>query len=142
MDRPKLQRLALLRRDDTEALLAAGRWTAAYYLIGYAVECGLKACLLKHLGESDAVFGDVKYLGRLAKCWTHDLEELVSLAGLGAAFGTARGANPALDNFWTTVLKWKETSRYEERDEADARALHEAVTNNPDGVLTWLQSRW
>jgi HEPN domain-containing protein len=28
---------------DAKLLLDAGRWHAAYYLAGYAVECGLKA---------------------------------------------------------------------------------------------------
>jgi len=37
--------LAEARVLDAEALLAASRWPAAYYLIGYAVECGLKACV-------------------------------------------------------------------------------------------------
>jgi hypothetical protein len=33
---------------DAQAHLAPGvdRWSAAYYLIGYAVECGLKSCVL------------------------------------------------------------------------------------------------
>ena len=28
-------------------MLAAGRYGAAYYIVGYAVECGLKACIAK-----------------------------------------------------------------------------------------------
>jgi hypothetical protein len=107
------------------------------------IECGLKACLLRHLGESDAVFGDEKYVRRLAECWTHDLVKLVGLAGLDADFGTARGANPTLDAYWGVVKDWKETSRYvETRPEAEARAMFEAVSSNPDGVFKWIQSRW
>ncbi len=34
---------------DAKVLLDAGRWHAAYYLAGYAVECGLKACVLAHI---------------------------------------------------------------------------------------------
>lgn len=107
------------------------------------MECGLKACLLRYLGESGAVFGDEKYLKKLLECWTHDLVKLVNLAGLDETFGLARQANPVLEAFWAVAKDWKESSRYEdERPEAEARALYEAVSNNPDGVFRWIQSRW
>lgn len=59
MDRKKLQWLAEERLKDAKALLGRKRWSGAYYLCGYAVECALKACLLRYLGESAAVFGDL-----------------------------------------------------------------------------------
>ena len=102
----------------------------------------LKACLLKHLGESNAVFGVQGYLKQLNECWTHDLVKLVTLAGLDGDFGTARGANPVLENYWGTVKDWRETSRYEEKTEVQARVLFEAVSHKPDGVFLWIQSRW
>lgn len=128
---------------DARVLLGRKRWAAAYYMSGYVIECGLKACLLRHLGESDAVFGDERYLKELAKCWTHDLVNLVGLAGLNAAFGVACGRNPTLNAYWGVVKDWKETSRYvESRPEADAMAMFEAVSHNSDGVFKWIQSRW
>jgi len=36
-----LKILAETRVADAMALLQAGRWAAAYYLLGYAIECGL-----------------------------------------------------------------------------------------------------
>ena len=142
MNRKQLQNLARERLKDARALLGRKRWSGAYYLCGYAIECALKACLLRYLGEPGAVFGDKNYLKELGKCWTHDLVSLVILAGLEADFGTARGANATLDNFWTVTKDWNETSRYEEKTEAEARRLYEAVSNNPDGVFRWIQSRW
>jgi len=142
VDRKKLQTLAKMRLKDAKALLGRKRWSVRNYLCGYAVECGLKSCLLRHLGESASVFGDQKYLKKLADCWTHDLVLLVNLAGLDADFGAARGANPALNAFWTVTKDWKESSRYEEKTEAEARALYEAVSHKPDGVFRWIQSRW
>jgi hypothetical protein len=110
---------------------------------GYAVECGLKACLLRYLVESSALFGEPGYLKKLADCWTHELVKLVNLAGLDAAFGAARGANPSLDGYWGVVKDWKETSRYDEtRPEGEARAMFEAVSHKPDGVFLWIQTRW
>jgi HEPN domain-containing protein len=142
VDRKQLQKLAKERLKDAKALLGRKRWSGAYYLCGYAVECGLKSCLLRYLGESGAVFGDQDYLKDLAKCWTHDVDKLVKLAGLDAEFGAARGANPALNNFWTIAKDWDEESRYQDKTEAEAKRLYEAISHNPDGVFRWIQSRW
>jgi HEPN domain-containing protein len=143
VNRKQWQNVAKERLKDAKALLGRKRWAAAYYLSGYVIECGLKACLLRHLGESDAVFGDDQYLKELVKCWTHDLVKLIKLAGLEAAFGVACSANPVLNAHWGVVKDWKETSRYvETKPEPDARAMFEAVSHNPDGVFKWIQSRW
>lgn len=144
MNRKQLQTLAKTRLGDAKALLGRKRWSGAYYLSGYAIECGLKAGLLRHLGESGAVFGEQgqAYLKDLAGCWTHDLVKLVKLAGLEAEFKAARDANPGLEAFWGVAKDWKETSRYQEATEDEARALFKAVSDNPDGVLRWIQSHW
>jgi hypothetical protein len=142
VDRKRLQTLAKERLKDATALLGRRRWSGAYYFSGYVIECGLKACLLKHLGESDAVFGDDKYLKRLTECWTHDLVKLVGLAGLDPLFGAARGANAVLAGFWGVVKDWKETSRYDLKTEVEARAMFEAVSHKPDGVFQWIVSCW
>lgn len=142
MDRKTLQRIAKARLKDAKALLGRKRWSGAYYLCGYAIECALKSYLLRYLGESAAIFGELGYLKKLAECWTHDLVKLVNLAGLDVEFGKAQAANPALENFWKATKDWKETSRYEEKTEVQARALYEAVSHNPDGVFRWIQSRW
>jgi HEPN domain-containing protein len=142
VDRKKLQRLAKTRLLDAKALLGRKRWSGAYYLCGYSVECSLKACLLKHLGDSDAIFREPQYLKELSGCWTHDLVKLLKLAGLEKDFGLARGANPALDAFWTVVSEWSESSRYDEKIEQEARSLYEAVSHNPNGVFRWIQSHW
>lgn len=131
MDRKQLQRLAKERIKDAKALLGRKRWSGAYYLCGYAVECGLKACLLRHLGESNALFGDPDYLKKLGGCWTHDLVRLVNLAGLDAEFGTARAANATLNTFWDVTKDWTEASRYEDNTtEAQAKRLYEASTTD------------
>jgi HEPN domain-containing protein len=68
------------RVRDAAALLSTRRWSAAYYLGGYAVECGLKACVVAYVKRNaDVIFRERRYS---EKCWTHDIEELVQLAGL------------------------------------------------------------
>jgi hypothetical protein len=70
------------------------------------------------------------------------LVKLVDSAGLKAEFDTACGANAALKDFWLVTKDWKESSRYEEKTEAEARLLYKAVSHKPDGVFRWIRSRW
>jgi hypothetical protein len=137
-----LQRLAVERLRDAELLLAGGQWSGAYYLAGYAVECGLKSCILHHLEKTGMIFRDRKYLRDLGDCWTHQFARLVELAGLAADLGISIGASPALGSYWEVVKDWKETSRYEQKMEAEARALYVAITQAPDGILSWIQKHW
>ena len=138
----ELQSLTRERVRDARALLAYGQWPGAYYMAGYALECALKSCILKRIYDTGIIFKDKKYLDNLGKCWTHDLVQLMTLAGLTADFGVACGANPQLNVYWGVAKDWQETSRYERKTEAEARDLFQAITNVPDGVLTWIQSRW
>jgi HEPN domain-containing protein len=142
VNRPELQRLAAERLRDAEILLAGSQWSAAYYLAGYAVEIALKSCILHHIEKTGAIFKDRDYLNKLSKCWTHELDKLLDLANLIGEMGLATKGNLALRNFWGTARDWKETSRYEQKAEAQARNLHEAITQDPDGVLKWIQKHW
>jgi len=142
VNRAELKQLTADRVRDAEILLANGQWTGAYHLAGYALECALKSCLLKYLDDTGIIFKDRKYLEKLAKCWTHDLNELLTLANLKIDFEKACGANRNLDSYWITAKDWNETSRYEQKTQQEAASLLESITNVPDGVLTWIRSRW
>ena len=47
------QAIAEKRMREARILLAANEPDGAYYLGGYAVECGLKACIITRLNTSD-----------------------------------------------------------------------------------------
>jgi HEPN domain-containing protein len=53
MNRRDFQKLALIRIEDARVLFRGGRYDAAYYLAGYAVECALKACIAKQTMRHD-----------------------------------------------------------------------------------------
>jgi HEPN domain-containing protein len=142
VNRKQLQALAKTRLKDAKALLGRKRWAAAYYLTGYVIECALKSCILRYLERTGIIFTDRDYLKKLGDCWTHDLVKLLNLAGLDADFGSAQSANPALADYWLVVKSWKETSRYDEKTETEAKALYDAVSHDPNGVFQWIQSRW
>jgi hypothetical protein len=139
------------RIRDAKALLDGGRYEFAYYTAGYAVECPLKACLLARMIHTAWVFQE---RWKAEECLTHDFGKLIDLAGLraelnaqlaaSAAAAAAAGGPPggAFAAHWATALQWKVASRYEAKPEAEARALYETITNDPDGVLRWLRNYW
>jgi hypothetical protein len=142
VNRPILQQLTRDRVRDAKALLAYEQWAGAYHMAGYALECALKSCILKHLDSTGIIFKDRKYLEKLSKCWTHDLVQLMELANLTSDFGVACAANVLLDANWGVAKDWTEISRYEQKTKVEARELFNAITNVPNGVLPWLQARW
>jgi len=137
VNRTELQRLAKERISDAEVLLAARHWSAAYYIAGYAVECALKACIAKLMKSEE--FPDRAFA---EKCWTHNLPQLLGLAGLKAKFDAAMLADPELAAKWDTVKEWTESSRYARTTQAKAELLYEAITDRKHGVLSWLKRRW
>ncbi len=137
MNRATFKRLSGLRLEDAGKLLAAKRYAGAYYLMGYAVECALKACVAKQVNQYD--FPDKKLAN---EAFTHDLEKLVRVAGLAPAFEKDRNANKALDLNWAVAKDWNESVRYELGiSEAQARDLFFACTGK-NGVLPWVRKRW
>ncbi len=138
--KPEWQRTAEERVGDAAALLKARRWSAAYYLAGYAVECALKACVVAYLKKNiSVIFRDRRFS---EKCWTHDFDELFKLAGLKAQWDADKAANPTLRNNWLIVNTWKETARYQRKARADAEGLFQAITDPANGVLPWIKNHW
>jgi hypothetical protein len=140
--RAEWQQLAEDRIVDAQALLAAGinRWSAAFYLIGYAVECGLKACVLARVAAHPEVIYENRKFSNDA--WTHDIESLVVVADIKVDRDNAALANPALALNWLRVKDWTEKSRYEQKTQFEAQRLFDAVTEANNGVMQWIRVRW
>lgn len=137
MNRSDFQQLAELRNDEAGILLTQGKPDGAYYLTGYAIECGLKACVARLTKEFD--FPD-KALA--TKCYTHSIKVLFDVAGLGAQRDADAAANPGFAANMRVLEDWSEGSRYERKTFAEARQLYDAVNDPTDGVFPWLKSRW
>ena len=137
MNRTKFQELTKIRVQEANTLLNAGQYPGAYYLVGYAIECALKACISKQVKQYD--FPDRKLAN---EAHTHELEKLVGLAGLKQDFEQDRQNNPNLNLNWTIMKDWKETSRYDsEITSQQALDLYSACIG-PNGVLPWIKKRW
>ncbi|MFB7720170.1 hypothetical protein [Nocardia sp. NPDC056100] len=129
--------VAQRRLDEAKALLAAQQWSGAYYLAGYAVECGLKAVISKDFAKYQIPDKDL-----MNKVYTHKLDELFKLADLQTKFTQERGRDSTLDRYWTIVKVWSESSRYETHPEQLARDMVTAVEDSGSGVLQWIQKQW
>lgn len=137
MNRSQLQQLAEERVIDAQALLNASRWSSAYYLAGYSVECALKACIAKLTNQHD--FPDK---GIAQRSYTHNIEALVGVAGLKQRRDEDVESNPALAANWLIIKDWNERVRYQARSESQARKLFAAITDATDGVLPWIKGHW
>lgn len=139
MNRAAWQQLAEERIAEAKILLAAQKWSGAYYLAGYAVECALKSCILARVEADGAIFREKKFSER---CWTHDLLELLELADLEVARDAHIAASLPRKQYWDTVEAWNEHSRYVRQAQQDAEKLMNAIDDPNDGVLLWIKSHW
>jgi hypothetical protein len=143
MNRSDFQDLAELRLKEARALLAAELPEGAYYLAGYSVECGLKACIAKRTQQHD--YPDKKLVD---KSYTHDVERLMDAAGLSDLLKSNLAMNEELELDWETVREWSEQSRYDQFKGdpmgglASAQSLIDAVESEKGGVLRWIRQSW
>jgi HEPN domain-containing protein len=137
MNRDDLRELALIRVRESLVLLKNKKYEGAYYLCGYVVECGLKACVAKQTRQYD--FPDKKTVD---ESYTHDLTKLVRTAGLELDLEKETKSNPDFGINWSIVKDWSEKSRYEKHTKKEAQALYFAVVTKKQGVLQWIQRHW
>ncbi|PXF60554.1 MAG: DNA-binding protein [Candidatus Methanogaster sp.] len=137
MNRYDLQDLALIRCREAYVLLENGNYEGSYYLCGYAVECGLKACIAKQTRLHD--FPDKKVVNA---SYSHKLEDLVKIAALEPNMDNELKSNPDFADNWYTVKDWSEKSRYEKHTDKEARDLYSAVADEKQGVLQWIKRHW
>lgn len=140
MDRPDWQALAEERILAAQALLSAGQWASAYYLAGYAVEFGLKSCVLVRVAKHPKLIFEERRFSE--KCWSHSVQDLIELAGLKDQRDADIVANPALEANWLLVTAWNEKSRYAKKVQAEAEALFSAITDRTNGVMQWIRIHW
>jgi len=124
--------------EDAGTLLEAGRYDAAYYVAGYAVECALKACIAATANRFDFPDKDT-----VNQSYTHGLEQLLGVAGLLESLRIAWNDDEALARYWPLVNQWDEESRYDAGMSAqEARDFYQAITDPDHGILQWIRHHW
>jgi HEPN domain-containing protein len=135
-DQATFQQLAQLRFAEAKLLLENGLPSGAYYLAGYAIECALKAIIATGFRANE-----IPDKSLVNSVYTHNLNELVNLAGLRRSLQEDMSMAPDLKASWTTVSNWSEHARYETWTADAAATMLEAVGAADKGLLQWLQKR-
>lgn len=131
--------LADLRVEEGKALLDKGLYVGAYYLLGYAVECALKACVCKHIKRYH-----FPKLSFIEDSYTHSLTDLLKLAGDKAKkFANRMKKDRDLRRYWNIVIDWDETDRYRlDIEDKLAKDFYWAINDPGHGVLKWIKKCW
>jgi HEPN domain-containing protein len=137
VNRKELQVLSRIRLREARGLAKLGMHDGAYYLAGYSIESALKACIAKKTRRHD--FPDKK---KADLSYTHNLRDLLRVAGLQRAWEERRKRDATFRDNWDNVLSWTEQSRYHTNDARMAKSLIDAVANPNNGVLRWIRLHW
>lgn len=135
--RADLRALAQAKIDDALLLLANGRVSNAYYLAGYAVEIGLKACVAAQLPAET-----IPDRALIRDIFKHDFKTLIGLAGLAGTLKQRQDEDGGFAANWALVLQWSPECRYELSDPMSARLLIDAIRDPQSGVLPWIKTYW
>ena len=137
LKRSDLQAHAQAKLDDAIILLQNSRFSNAYYLAGYAVELGLKACISRQM-----VAETIPDRTLIGKVFSHDPRTLVGLAGLARQLQEQEDNDPNFAANWALAARWTPDSRYEPVEQAKAQTLISAISDPTSGVLQWIKMHW
>lgn len=137
LKREDLQANAQAKLDDAIILLQHRRFSNAYYLAGYAVEIGLKACIAAQI--SAETIPDKAFIKRILD---HDFMALVGLAGLAKALKDQEDQDDVFGANWALVCEWSPDSRYESSDPTSAQTIVSAINDPNSGVFSWIKTLW
>ena len=138
MTRNDFQQLTRIRLKEARVLLLNGHYEGAYYLAGYAVECAIKACIAKNVKHYD--FPDKKLAN---ESHSHDLEQLIKVAGLQNKLNIKLQVNRQFELNWAIAKDWSEQKRYSTLiQNTSAKDFYSALTRRQHGIMTWLRSQW
>ena len=135
--RADLQANAQAKLNDAITLLQNERYSNAYYLAGYSVEIGLKACIAAQI--SAETIPEKEFIKRFLN---HNFMNLIGLAGLAVELEKQQDRNEAFSANWAVTSEWQPDSRYESWDVGAAQLIVRAVADPKSGVLTWIKTHW
>jgi hypothetical protein len=134
MLRRDFQTLSMVRIREAKALAKARLFDGAFYLGGLAVESALKSAIARETRRYE--FPDLR---RVQRAYTHNLEDLLKLAGLEPQLNNL---DPAIRVAWEKTRKWNVDTRYHlGRSESEVLDFLDAVAGR-HGVQRWLRQFW
>ena len=144
MTETELKKLTQLRLKEAKALCSTKLYDGSCYLAGYCIELALKAAICKRMGTPN-FFGTIRpETARAFKI--HNLEELITLAGLYTQFNERVNTNIQFGNNWSfikTTINWSEQLRYQMgRNQVETQMMLLALTDPQNGILPWIKKHW
>jgi HEPN domain-containing protein len=124
-------KVAMQRYEDAQLLLEGDRNTAANYLAGYAVECGLKALLLSAVTANECLEVVESFRGSEG----HNLDVLKARyrRRSQSIFPKAISGDLAYVNLWSTSLRYEPSN-------ASSREAKRFLTST-EAILGWIKGR-
>ena len=140
----EFKRLTQLRLKEANILCNNNMYDGSCYLAGYCIELSLKAAICKRMGTPN-FFGTIRpETARAFKI--HNLEELITLAGLYTQFNERVNTNIQFGNNWSfikTTINWSEQLRYQMgKNQVETQMMLLALTDTQNGILPWIKKHW
>ena len=144
MTETELKKLTQLRLKEAKALCNKKLYDGSCYLAGYCIELALKASICK-LMKTPNFFESIRpETARAFKI--HNLDELITLAGLRTPFNVYVDANIQFGNNWSfikTTINWSEQLRYQiGKNQLETEMMLLALTDPQNGILPWIKKHW
>lgn len=148
--RKELRELTYKKIKTIRRLLKDGEWEVAAYLMGYVLECALKAASCKALHLQG--YPPVKFRSGNAGTGfkTHEFEQLLIVSGLSDLFGNLT-ATPAYSNWSDFTINYSgiwTQMRYEDVstkfDEATVKELARNLYDDSESIIETIKKnrRW
>lgn len=140
----ELKSLADERISEAEILSANAKHEGVFYLAGYAIEFALKAVICNRLDSEifdKQVHSDRKGISQKAMnaFMTHNLKDLLTLAGLKRQLEIDRLIDGSLAGAWSDVSNWNEQRRY---DSGCSGVIACEFLSNSKIILIWIKQHW
>jgi len=134
----QLREISKARLRTAEILLDNFDFDGAVYIMGYALECALKAVICKNLNLLNYPDKGSKDIENIFK--THKFDILLILSGMENDF-SLKSPKKRYEN-WSELTKWTTDIRYEPvgtRTATEAKRMYNALVEKPHGVITWIK---
>ena len=102
------------------------------------MECALKACIAKLTRAEE--FPDKK--SDVNTLFSHKIKELANRAGLQSLLAAKEKADPIFRANWAIVIEWDIEYRYKVVPKKEVKKLYNAVADDTNGVMQWLEQHW
>ncbi len=144
----QLRELTYKKIKTIQRLIKEEEWEVAAYLMGYALECALKAASCKALRLSS--YPPIKSRGEATGFKTHEFEQLLAVSGLSDLFGSV-SSTPAYNNWSSFTINYPgiwTSMRYEDMsakfDESTVKELAKNLYDDNESIIGTIKRnrRW